>query len=198
MRQRCGSSIETSRERGLAEDATVARLLRATSAPAAVDSCWRMIGLRPAHIPAHLDPILATLRHTRYQAAVVQSGHLLLVQCAFQDGRRAWMLPGGGREEDEDELTCVAREVLEECGLTVHVDHLLSDVVAEPPDGTYTRWRTYRCSILDGEPTPGGGEGPNAELIAVRWLELDPDAWSDDIIRDPMLHPQLLGLCELL
>ena len=108
------------------------------------------------------------------------------------------MLPGGGRDEGEDELGCVAREVLEECGLTVRVDHVLSDVVADPPDGTYSRWRTYRCTILDGEATPGGGEGPNAELIAVRWLPLDPGGWSEEIIRDAMLHPQLLELCGLL
>ena len=108
------------------------------------------------------------------------------------------MLPGGGRDEDEDEDSCVVREVLEECGVRVSVDHLLSDVAADPPDGTYVRWRTYHCTILEGEPTPGGGEGPNAELIAVQWLRMDEAAWPDDITTDRLLQPQLLGLLGLL
>jgi 8-oxo-dGTP pyrophosphatase MutT (NUDIX family) len=108
------------------------------------------------------------------------------------------MLPGGGRDEGEDETSCVAREVLEECGIHVSVDRVLSDVAADPPDGTYVRWRTYRCTIVEGEPTPGGGEGPNADLIAVQWLPLDPAVWSDDITTDRLLQPQLLGLLGLL
>jgi len=106
-----------------------------------------------------------------------------------------WILPGGGREEGEDESTCVAREVLEETGLTVRVDHLLSDVPAEPPDGTYVRWRTYQCSVLGGEAAPGGGEGANAELVAVAWLPMqDADAWPDEIRADPFLYPQLRAI----
>ncbi|HEY2378166.1 MAG TPA: NUDIX hydrolase [Gemmatimonadaceae bacterium] len=137
---------------------------------------------------------MATLRHTRYQAGVIRDGCVLLVQCSFRDGSKWWMLPGGGREEDEDETTCVAREVLEECGVVVHVDRLLSDVAADPPDGTYVRWRTYRCTVVSGEPRAGGGEGPNAELIAIRWLPLDIAQWSDDITADRFLYPQLIAL----
>ena len=140
------------------------------------------------------EQLLATLRHTRYQAAVIRDGCLLLVQCTFRDGSTWWMLPGGGREEDEEETACVAREVLEECGVVVHVDRLLSDVAADPPDGTYARWRTYQCTIVGGEPAPGGGEGPNAELIATRWLPLEDSSWPDDIAADRFLYPQLLAV----
>jgi 8-oxo-dGTP pyrophosphatase MutT (NUDIX family) len=104
------------------------------------------------------------------------------------------MFPGGGREEGEDETACVAREVLEECGVVVHVDRLLSDVPAQPPDGTYIRWRTYQCTILSGEPKAGGGEGPNAELVATTWLPLYSTTWSADITSDEFLYPQLLAL----
>lgn len=105
------------------------------------------------------------------------------------------MFPGGGREPGEDESACVAREVLEECGIHVRVDHMLSDVPAQPPDGTYVRWRTYLCTLLSGEPTPGGGEGPNAELVAVQWLPLNRAVWPNDIVSDAWLHPQLVSLC---
>lgn len=105
-------------------------------------------------------------RHTRYQAAVVRDGALLLLRCAFRDGPTAWILPGGGREDGESEEACVIREVQEETALTVRVERLLSDVPAEPPDSTYTRWRTYLCTVVAGEAAPGGGEGTGAELIA--------------------------------
>jgi hypothetical protein len=83
---------------------------------------------------------------------------------------------------------------LEECGLIVRVDRLLSDVPAQPPDGTYVRWRTYQCTIISGEPKPGGGEGPNAELVATTWLPLHDTTWSDEIASDQFLYPQLLAL----
>lgn len=140
---------------------------------------------------------MRTLRDIRYQAAVIRDDCVLLLQCAFRDGVTAWILPGGGRDEGEDDVTCVAREVLEETGLVVNVERLLADVAAQPPDGTYTRWRTYLCTVLSGEAAPGGGEGPNAELVGVRWLPLDDAAWPDDLRNDPFLYPQLLALRAL-
>ena len=47
--------------------------------------------------------MMTTLRHTRYQAAVIQDGAILLVRCAFRNGPTIWLLPGGGREDGEDE-----------------------------------------------------------------------------------------------
>jgi 8-oxo-dGTP pyrophosphatase MutT (NUDIX family) len=45
---------------------------------------------------------VAVLRH-RYQAAVLTDGKILLLQCAFRDGPIVWILPGGGRDEDESD-----------------------------------------------------------------------------------------------
>ena len=42
----------------------------------------------------------------------------------------------------------------------------------------------------------GGSGAPNAELIATRWLPLDHAVWSDDIIADQFLYPQLLTLLQ--
>src|SRR6476661_10582344 len=106
-------------------------------------------------------------RDTRYQAAVVESGRLLLLFCVPRDEAGFWVLPGGGREPGESAEECVAREVREEAGVEVAVGPLLYELPADPPDGTYTRWRTYLCSVTGGEPAPGGGEGW-AELTEVR------------------------------
>jgi 8-oxo-dGTP pyrophosphatase MutT (NUDIX family) len=138
---------------------------------------------------------MGTARHTRYQAAVLRDGAILLVRCAFRNGPTVWILPGGGREDSEDEETCVAREVQEETGLSVQVGPVLFDVPAEPPDGTYVRWRTYLCTAISGHAAPGGGEGGNAELVEVTWLPLRDDrSWPNEIRLDVFLHPQLQAI----
>ena len=102
------------------------------------------------------------------------------------------MLPGGGREETEDAATCVVREVREETGLAVRIEQLLIDCPAPPAEKSYARWRTYLCSVVDGEAAPGGGEGDDADLIAIRWLPInDESQWPVEIQTDPLLTPQL-------
>ena len=141
---------------------------------------------------------MGTSRQTRYQAAVVRDGALLLLRCAFRDGPTVWILPGGGREAGESEEACVIREVREEAALTVRVERLLSDLPAEPPDGTYTRWRTYLCTVVAGEAAPGGGEGTSAELIDVTWLFLrDERTWPPDVRTDAYLYPQVQAIRAL-
>ena len=138
---------------------------------------------------------MGTLRHTRYQAAVIRDGAVLLVRCAFRNGPTVWMLPGGGRDAGETAEACVAREVSEETGLVVQVGRLLSDVPAEPPDGTYARWRTYLCTGTAGEAVAGSGEGANAELVDVLWLPLrSGSTWPADVRSDAFLYPQLQAI----
>jgi 8-oxo-dGTP pyrophosphatase MutT (NUDIX family) len=137
-------------------------------------------------------------REIRYQAAVVDGGWLLLLHCVPRGEEGFWVLPGGGREPGESETACVAREVCEEAGVEVAVGPLLYEIPAEPPDGTYVRWRTYLCHVTRGEPAPGGGEGW-ADLTAIRWLPLDqPEQWEPALRADPFLYPQLLRIAAAL
>jgi len=132
-----------------------------------------------------------TIRDTRLQAAIVRENRLLLVECTLPDEPPFWVLPGGGREAGESDAEAVAREVREELGVEVEVGHVLDDVPADPPDGTYTRWRTFACRLTRGEPAAGGTDG-TAELTAVRWLPLwGGEAWDAALRGDPFLCPQL-------
>jgi 8-oxo-dGTP pyrophosphatase MutT (NUDIX family) len=132
-----------------------------------------------------------TIRDTRLQAAIVRGGRLLLVQCALAGEPPFWLLPGGGREPGESDAEAVAREVREELGVEVEVGRVLDDVPADPPDGTYTRWRTFLCRLKGGEPAACGADGA-ATLTAVRWLPLrEGGEWDAALRGDPFLYPQL-------
>lgn len=131
------------------------------------------------------------MRDTRLQAAIVRDGQLLLVRCTLPDESPFWALPGGGREAAESDAEAVAREVREELGVEVEVGRVLDDVAADPPDGTYARWRTFACRLIAGEPTACGPDGA-AVLTAVRWLPLAGGAqWEPALRSDPFLYPQL-------
>lgn len=137
------------------------------------------------------------MRDIRYQAAIISGAKILILRCRRRhDGEEFLLLPGGGREVGESEEECVIREVREEVGIEIEVRNLIYEIDAIPPDGTYTKWRTYHCEVCYGIPTPGGGDSW-AELTAVQWLELtEPDAWSVEIRTDAYLFPQLLRIRE--
>lgn len=121
----------------------------------------------------------------------MRDGCLLLVRCTLPGEPPFWMLPGGGREAGESDAEAVAREVREELGVAVEVGPVIDDVPADPPDGTYVRWRTFVCRLTAGEPTACGADGA-AELTAVRWLPLGGgDEWDAELRGDRFLYPQL-------
>jgi 8-oxo-dGTP diphosphatase len=132
-----------------------------------------------------------TVRDTRLQAAIVRDRCLLLVRMTLPDAPAFWALPGGGREVGESEAEGVAREVREELGVVVNVGAILDDVAADPPDGTYTRWRTFACVLVRGEPAATGRDGV-ADLTAVRWVSLlRSEDWDAELQADRFLFPQL-------
>ena len=136
------------------------------------------------------------MRDTRYQALIVEGDRTLLIQHKeHTTGREYWLLPGGGREPGESPEVCVAREADEETHLTVRVERLLLDEAVEPSSG-YLRRKTYLCTPLSGQASPGyEPESEAAEMYAisrVRWIDLGSEAsWGPDLIDDPDIYPQL-------
>jgi 8-oxo-dGTP pyrophosphatase MutT (NUDIX family) len=104
------------------------------------------------------------------------AGRLLVVKENY--GRFRWSLPGGAVEDGESPEQACVREVLEETGAEVRIDHLvgryeLPDVLAH----------AFRCTLVRGEPALQ----PTDELSAVEWLE--PDRIPDP--RSNVLHHAL-------
>jgi len=133
---------------------------------------------------------------TRYQGAIVRDDEVLLIRHLDRGSERGyWLLPGGGMEAGETAEACVAREMLEETGLTVRVERLLLDVASEP-GGYYERAHTYLCLPLSGEAAPGyEPEDPDAALYGitdVRWVPLgQEECWGPGIADDPITSRNL-------
>ena len=138
-------------------------------------------------------------RHTRYQGLIIQDHKILLIQhTQLATDLSYWVIPGGGLEEPETEEECVIREMKEETNLDVKVERLLIDEPAHP-DGIYKWRKSYLCTPIAGEASPGYEPEPEAaanySISAVRWFNLlDLSEWSDIFIQDPYTYPQLVNL----
>ena len=136
------------------------------------------------------------IRDIRYQAAILHNGEILLIQHREHTGGRSyWLLPGGGREADETPEQCLTREVSEETGLTITVEHLLLDDPA-PPGDVYQRLRTYLCRPSTFAASPGMEPETEAaalyRIAATEWVPLnDETVWDPHVVTDPLTAPLL-------
>ena len=135
-------------------------------------------------------------RHTRYQGAIVQNHHILLIRHREHNtGRAYWVFPGGGIETGETEEECVQREMKEETNLDIRIVSLLLDELGHP-NGVYHSLKTYLCEPNTGEASPGMEPEPEAashySIVEVRWFDLRSEAtWDPALVNDPFTHPQL-------
>ncbi|GFE57842.1 (deoxy)nucleoside triphosphate pyrophosphohydrolase [Geobacter sp. AOG1] len=96
-------------------------------------------------------------------ALIEQGGKILLTR------RRAdvpypnlWEFPGGKLEPDEDPRTCIAREILEELGITVTVGPVFDVIYHRYPERTVLVL-VYRCFWI-------AGEVADLEVAEHRWV----------------------------
>jgi ADP-ribose pyrophosphatase YjhB (NUDIX family) len=140
-----------------------------------------------------------SLRLIRYQGAIIQEHHILQIRHLERAiGRDYWVIPGGGRLEDEAEETCVIREMKEETNLDVRVERLLLDE-ASPPGKMYQRAKTYLCTVVGGEALPGYEPEPDAAqayaIVEVHWFDLrDQTTWGEKVRSDTLTYSLLLNL----
>ena len=141
-------------------------------------------------------------RVIRYQGAVIRDDHILLVKHReHATGRSYWIIPGGGREENETEEACVQREILEETHLVVTIERLLLDEAALT--GAYQRRKTYLCSVGMGDALPGYEPETEAAqryaITEVGWFDLrHPASWDDQIKTDSITYPLLQKIQAIL
>lgn len=122
----------------------------------------------------HDNPLAAAF------VVVERSGAVLLV---FDNWRRQWELPGGGREPGESARETAVRELFEESGL--RAEKLIFVGVSSyeiPPDDRHERVAVFRTTLGAGDQDPVPVFEPNAEIAAVRWWH--PDSGREDV--DPL------------
>lgn len=142
-------------------------------------------------------------RHTRYQGFIIQDHKILLIQHSQKStGLSYWVIPGGGLDGSETEEECVIREMREETNLDVKIEKLVFDEPA-PANDAYKWRKSYLCSPLSGEASPGYEPEPEAaanySISEVRWFDLQEiDQWEDKLKNDPFTFPQLIMLREYL
>ncbi len=76
-----------------------------------------------------------------------------------------WEFPGGKIEDGELPQDCLRRELMEELGITVTIDHQLPPVTHDYPSLRVTLY-PFVCHIVAGKPT-------NHEHEAIVWLPPD-------------------------
>jgi 8-oxo-dGTP pyrophosphatase MutT (NUDIX family) len=143
-------------------------------------------------------------RNARYQGAIVQNDNILLIRhLEHRTGRTYWLLPGGGRDGEETEEDCVRREMKEETGLVVRVDRLLLSDKPESSYGFYNLYKTYLCSPLTQDPSPGYEPEPEASasyaIVEVKWFDLrNANNWGEMVLNDMITYPLLKWIQEAL
>jgi len=126
-------------------------------------------------------------------AAIYREGRVLLVRRARDPGRDLFSLPGGVVEAGETLAEAVAREVMEETGLTVEPVRLAGhrEMIVRDAEGRIERHFVilpFACRWLAGE------AAPSDEVAEARWVK--PDEIADlkttsglaDIVAAALLH----------
>jgi 8-oxo-dGTP diphosphatase len=120
-------------------------------------------------------------------AIVVDSGRILLIRRGHPPGEGLWSVPGGRVEPGESDVEAVAREVLEETGLSVVPGRLAGTVDRPGPGGVVYEIRDYLAALPDGS---GGTLRAGSDAADARWFT------PDELVRLPLTTGLLDALVE--
>ena len=97
-------------------------------------------------------------------------GRLLMIKRGHEPGAGLWSIPGGRIEPGETDAEAVAREMIEETGLTVEVGRLIGRVQRPGLNGAVIDIRDYAATVTGGT-LHAGDDAADARWVAPGELE---------------------------
>ena len=94
-----------------------------------------------------------------------RQGRLLMIKRGREPGAGLWSIPGGRIEPGESDAEALAREMLEETGLTVQVGRLLGRVRRPGLNGAVIDIRDYAATVVGGT-LRAGDDAADARWVA--------------------------------
>ena len=139
------------------------------------------------------DPFELGVSHRWFKAvvsaAIVEDGHILMVQQASGTDRQRWNLPGGKVAPDELLLDAAVREAHEETGCGVRIGGLCGLYHFVGRSGKPTLRFLFLAQSVEGDPHPN-----DHEILDVRWFHLDQvEAMSDSQLCKPQVLRRMLA-----
>jgi 8-oxo-dGTP diphosphatase len=120
--------------------------------------------------------------------AIVDKGRILLVQRGHDPGRGLWAVPGGKVEYGETLVVAARREVAEETGLDVEIEHVVwvgESIGPGDPPGWHYALIDFRGRVV------GGSLAPSGDAAAAGWFSFEE-------ARALPLTPTMGGLLDVL
>jgi 8-oxo-dGTP diphosphatase len=106
-------------------------------------------------------------------------GRLLVIRRGHPPAAGTWTLPGGRVEPGESQERACVRELLEETGLEVEIDHIVGRVERAAPGGETYVIDDYACRVIGGT-LRAGDDATDARFVTdaeLAALPLAPLLW---------------------
>ena len=140
------------------------------------------------------------MRDIRCQGVLLKGNELLVArQFNFKRNEEFWLLPGGGKNEDEDNEEAILREFKEETNLDIEIKGVLFDEIDNSGKFGYRRYITYLCIAKEQSLLEIGKETQSHKrILDLVWCSLiDEKSWNKYILNE-QFYPSMKNIKDKL